>query len=249
MFRLQTFKKLTRFLMLVPLTLGLAACGGGGGDDGGGGGGGTTPTPITSFELLDPTPGTGDEFGREVVILANGNIVVSEPSDSSVAPYSGAVHLYDPLTQTLIASIYGDTENDYLGFSGIRGVGSITALANNNFVIASGLDNEGGIIGAGSVRLMDGASGIQIGTIELAVGLVRGELINRNIVGSNPRKFWRFLRGESNSYILVRTRPKSGGGYEQGVTWIPEKDLVKYMEWDPAATVINVKRVMSPYVE
>ena len=93
------------------------------------------------------------------------------------------------------------------------------------------------------------ASGIQIGTIELAMFLVRGELNNPNLPRANPSKFRRYLRGEANSYILVRTHPKSGGGYEQSVTWIPEKDLVKYAKYDPAMTVINVKRVMTPHVE
>ena len=93
------------------------------------------------------------------------------------------------------------------------------------------------------------ASGIQIGTIKLAIFLVRGELSNRNIPGANPSKFRRFLRGETDSYILVRTHPASRGGYHQSVTWIPEKDLVKYAKGDHAMTVINVKRVMSPHVE
>ena len=92
------------------------------------------------------------------------------------------------------------------------------------------------------------ACGIQIATIELAVFLVRGELNNPSLPRANPRKYRRFLRGETDSYILVRTQPKESGGYEQSVAWIPEKDLVKYLKADPAATVINVTRVMSPHV-
>ena len=94
------------------------------------------------------------------------------------------------------------------------------------------------------------ASGIQIGTIDLAMILVRGELSNSNLRRANPSKFRRYLRGETDSYILVRTYPDpAGDGYKQSVTWIPEKDLVKYAKDDPAMTVINVKRVMSPHVE
>ncbi len=94
------------------------------------------------------------------------------------------------------------------------------------------------------------ASGIQIGTIKMSMGLVRGELGNPNLPHANPSKFWRFLRGETDSYILVRTYPDpAGDGYTQSVTWIPEKDLVKYAKWDRGMTVINVKRVMTPYVE
>ena len=93
------------------------------------------------------------------------------------------------------------------------------------------------------------ASGIQIGTIKLAVFLVRLQLSNPNIPGANLPKYRRFLRGGVDSYILVRTYPLADGGYDQGVTWISEKDLVKYAKDDSAMTVINVKRVMSPHVE
>ena len=114
-------------------------------------------TAITSFELLDPTPGTGDQFGKSVAVLSNGNIVVTDRYDSSIASNNGAVHLYNPLTQTLIASIYGDNANDQLGVQ-------IAALPNNNFVITSLYDDVGGVKDAGSVRLVDGTTGIQIGS-------------------------------------------------------------------------------------
>lgn len=146
--------------VLLVLTFILTACGGGG--DGGTAqpvytpGTPLSPLPITSFQLLDPTPGAGDNFGQSVVLLANGNIAVSDPFDSSIAARSGAVHLYNSATLTLISSIYGDTAGDQLGSDGI------TALANNNFVIASSFDNEGGIVDAGSVRLIDGSTGVQI---------------------------------------------------------------------------------------
>ena len=58
----------------------LAACGGGGGATT------TPPTVITSFELIDPTPRALDQFGKSVIILSNGNVVVADPNDSSVDP-------------------------------------------------------------------------------------------------------------------------------------------------------------------
>ncbi len=93
------------------------------------------------------------------------------------------------------------------------------------------------------------ASGIQIGTIKLAMFLVRVELSNSTNPGANPSKFRRWLRGEADSYILVHKHLGDDGEYKVSVTWIPEKDLVKYLGWDHATTVINVKRVMSPHVE
>ena len=140
-----------RAALLTGAALVLASCGGGGGSDD------SAPAPITSFELLDPNPGAGNRFGQDVAILANGNVVVTAPRDSTVAPNSGAVHLYNPRTQARIASIFGDTANDRLG-------SSVTALANGNFVIASPNDDVGGVVDAGSVMLINGATGAQIGS-------------------------------------------------------------------------------------
>ena len=92
-------------------------------------------------------------------------------------------------------------------------------------------------------------SGFQIGTIKLAMFLVRMELSNSTLPGANPPKYRRYLRGEIDSYILVRKHLADDGEYKVSVTWIPEKDLVKYAKGDHAMTVINVKRVMSPHVE
>ena len=127
-------------------------------------------TQITSFELIDPTPGAKHKFGTQVVILASGNIVVTAPFDSSVANNNGAVHLYNPVTQTVIASFYGDDADNQLGSGGI------TALDNGNFVIASPLDDVGaGGIDAGSVQLVNGETGVQIGTT--LIGDIKDDLL------------------------------------------------------------------------
>ena len=147
----------------------------------------TTPTPtVTSAELLDPTIAAGNKFGSLTVILANGNIVVTSPEDSSVASNNGAVHLYDPYKKILIKSIYGDNANDFLGQT------SITALTNNNFVIASKLDGVGGVSDVGSVMLINGATGSQIGstfvgnTASDQLGFSIKALPNNNFVIASP---------------------------------------------------------------
>ena len=117
----------------------------------------STPT-ITSFELVDPNAAASNEFGSLTVILANGNIVVVSPLDDSGALNAGAVHLHNPFTKTVVASFYGDTANDNLGSS------SVTALGNNNFVIASPGDDVNSVVDAGSVMLINGATGAQIGS-------------------------------------------------------------------------------------
>ena len=145
----------------------------------------TTPT-VTSSELLDPTIAAGNKFGSLTVILDNGNIVVTSPEDSSVASNSGAVHLYDPYKKILIKSIYGDNANDFLGQT------SITALTNNNFVIASKLDGVGGVSDVGSVMLINGATGSQIGstfvgnTASDQLGFSIKALPNNNFVIASP---------------------------------------------------------------
>lgn len=138
-----------------------------------------------TFDLIDPTPGASDQFGTIVVQLLNGNIVVSDPNDSSIATNNGAVHLYSPLFSTPIASIYGDMANDYLGRT------RITALSNSNYVIVSRLDDIGGIADAGSIRLVNGDTGVQIsiltgdGASDLS-GTKIIDLGNNNYVISSP---------------------------------------------------------------
>jgi len=118
-----------------------------------------TPAAVAvSHEITDPNAAANNEFGSTTVTLANGNIVVASPYDDTVASNAGAVHLYNPFTKTVIASFYGDTASDKLGYSGV------TALGNNNFVIASYLDNVNSVTDAGSVMLINGATGAQIGT-------------------------------------------------------------------------------------
>lgn len=117
----------------------------------------TVNRAFASFELLDPTPGASDEFGSEVTIVGGGNVVVNDPFDSSSVLDGGAVHLFDPLGQTLIASIYGDQPGDRLGDD------SITALGDGNFVIVSRFDDDGGPQDTGAVRLVDSQTGAQIG--------------------------------------------------------------------------------------
>ena len=151
-----------------------------------------TVSSVSSRELLDPTPGASDEFGHTVVQLANGNIVVSDPDDSSVVSLNGAVHLYSPTSPNPIASIYGDVASDHLGEEGI------VALPNNNYVIVSIQDDEGGIVNSGSVRLMNGATGAQIAVLS-------GDVIGDNL-GSGG-----IIALANNNYVIGSQRDDEGG--------------------------------------
>ena len=147
---MNTTLKLPKSLLILSLTsLFLVGCGGGSGT--------STPT-VASFELLDPNAAANNGFGYITRTLANGNIVVANPLDDTVATNAGAVHLYNPFTKTVIASFYGDTANDLLGNT------SVTALGNNNFVIASRYDDVNGVTDAGSIRQID-TTGTQVSII------------------------------------------------------------------------------------
>ena len=138
---------------------------------------------VNAFELLDPTPGAFHEFGSAVVQLANGNILVSDPRDSNVVSGSGAFHLYDPSYSMPIASFYQYTS----------GSGTVTELRNNNFVISTTRFSIENAPSVGSVFLVDGDTGEQIG--ETIVGDVQFdsvgsggivELSNSNFVVASP---------------------------------------------------------------
>lgn len=143
-------KRLTTALLLVPI-IALFDCSGDGGDGGG-------DSPTSEFILTDPTPGDEDGFGSQVVILGNGNIVITDPGDSSVADNNGAVHLYEAGTHALIDSVYGDSSNDRLGLNGVTALG-------DNYIITSESDDDGALTNAGSVRLMNGTTGALINAV------------------------------------------------------------------------------------
>ena len=145
------------------------------------GSGTSTPTPtVASQELLDPNAAVDNQFGSRTTILANGNIVVVSPNDDSGASNAGAVHLYNPYTKTLIGSIYGDSASDGLGGS------SVTALANNNFVIASRYDDVGGLYKAGSVRQID-TTGAQV---SIKVGVVTDDMMINSVTTTAAVNFY-----------------------------------------------------------
>ena len=102
---------------------------------------------------------TNDLLGASgITALTNNNFVIASPFDDVGVSDAGSVMLVNGATGALIGTIVGDTASDQLGYS------FITALTNNNFVIASENDNVGGITDAGSVMLINGATGAQIGS-------------------------------------------------------------------------------------
>jgi hypothetical protein len=119
-------------------------------------------------------PVGSDDFGRHVHVLANGNIVVSDPTFDAPGPIVdvGAVYLYTP-TGTLISTLTGSQAGDQVGVGGSNG--SIVELANGHFVVVSPLWDNGAAFNAGAVTWVNGHTGLN-GTVSAA----------NSIVGSQP---------------------------------------------------------------
>jgi hypothetical protein len=116
------------------------------------------------FDLLDP--GNGTDFGNITVALSNGNIVVTDPTDSTAASQAGAVYLFNGETGALISTLTGSKPNDQVGSGGQFG-GGVLALGNGNFVVAS--PQWGNNVGA--VTWASGNTGIS-GVVSAANSLV-----------------------------------------------------------------------------
>lgn len=168
----------------VLLTLTLTACGGGGSsktdNHGGGGDSSNTGNHISHIELVDPKPAGNDRFGSEYLVLQNGNIVIQDINESSLASDAGAIHLYNTASKRLISSYYGDNPDDFNVSKSLYGTtssGGIYYSANGaprdplisagssrqNFVLNAFRDDINGVSNAGAVRLFSGATGEQIG--------------------------------------------------------------------------------------
>jgi hypothetical protein len=102
-----------------------------------------------------------DNIGDKVKELSNGNIVVASPqADNGALTGVGEVMLINGTTGAQIGStITGDQGADLLGSKGI------TELTNGNYVIASPNDDHAGVTDAGTARLVNGTTGVQVTTI------------------------------------------------------------------------------------
>ncbi|MEQ9485150.1 two-partner secretion domain-containing protein [Coleofasciculus sp. F4-SAH-05] len=148
----------------------------------------TIDTAVTgnSFQLFDPNPAAGNQFGENTAVLANNNIVVSSPNDDLMAQNGGAVYLFDSNTGAVLGSIYGDQPGDRFGS------GEITALSNDNYVFANPEADIEAVGNAGTVILANGTTGAEIRRISgtnrndfFGSGEITG-LSNGNYVFGNP---------------------------------------------------------------
>ncbi|MBA3470509.1 MAG: hypothetical protein H0T53_12795, partial [Herpetosiphonaceae bacterium] len=122
------------------------------------------PVAALGTDIVGPLG--SDEFGKAVIVLPNGNLVVTDPSyDQGATPNVGAVYLYNGTTLALISTLVGTQAEDQVGYYGAL------VLANGNYVIRSPFWRNGSAIKAGAVTWGSATTGVA-GTINLTNSLV-----------------------------------------------------------------------------
>jgi len=119
---------------------------------------------ISYFELVDPNVDSGN-FGRNMQLLSNGNVVVADYYDDLIASDAGAVYLFNGSTGALISTITGSQASDNVGSD------YIVELTNGNYVFVSSDWNNGAVTGAGAVTWGSGTTGVS-GAVSSANSLV-----------------------------------------------------------------------------
>jgi hypothetical protein len=121
-------------------------------------------------------PKGSQQFGSNLIVLNNGNYIVSDPSYSdSIKQYIGAVYLYEGKTHKLISILLGSSPSDAIG-------SGIVVLPNNNFIVISPYWNNGSAQQAGAVTLCDGQTGLNevVSSTNSLVGSNTGDLVGSN---------------------------------------------------------------------
>lgn len=127
---------------------------------------------IYQTDLISPDGSSA--YGKQVVVLPNGNIVVADPNYSTPAtPNVGAIYLYNGETFGLISNFTGSNAHDHVG-SGINFIGGaagITVLSNGNFIVSSPFWNNS----RGAATWVNGTTGLS--------GIISEQ---NSLIGVNP---------------------------------------------------------------
>jgi hypothetical protein len=148
-------------------------------------------------ELNLVNPASGGSFGSGVVVLENGNVVVTDPTVNSD---TGAVYLFNGRTGALISTLTGSAAGDQIGSDGV------TALTNGNFVVAS--SSWSGNLGAAT--WVNGTTGLD-GAVSMSNSLVGSS------AGDFVGKGQRVVDALSNGNYVVASAHWNGG--TGAVTW------------------------------
>jgi len=169
---------------------------------------------ISAFNSLVGSTANDFVSGNGITALSNGNYVVdsSNWTDNFSIPVAsvGAVTWGNGATGitgviSAFNSLIGSTANDQVGSSGI------TALRNGNYVVGSGVWDNGGIVDAGAATWGNGAIG-RVGVVSAANSLV-GTTVNDN-AGSGVTAL------SNGNYVVTSSNWDNGGIVDAGAaTW------------------------------
>ena len=121
---------------------------------------------LAALQIDIPGPSGSGEFGKNVTVLPNGNLVVADPIyDAGSIQDIGAVYLYDGSTGALISTLTGAQSGDQVGSAGVK------ALANGNYLVLSPYWKNGVAAEAGAVTWASGVTGAS-GAVSAANSLV-----------------------------------------------------------------------------
>ena len=139
-------------------------------------------SPAFAASVVDlPVPVGSVAFGTELLVLSNGNFVVTDPGfqQGGIAAV-GAVHLYNGATNQLISTLTGSKLNDRVGSNGVFEVGA------SNFIVRSPLWDNGAAVDAGAVTWVNGSTGLA-GAVSPANSLVGSA--TDDAVGDGPSRW------------------------------------------------------------
>jgi trimeric autotransporter adhesin len=179
----------------------------------GNGASGTTGAVNVANSLVGTTPNdrVGDYF-QGVVVLPNGNYVVSSPSwDNGLALDAGAITWGNGTSGTTgpvsaARSLIGTLSN------GLIGNGSVVVLPNGNYLVDNPLWDNGSVLDVGAVTWGNGATGIA-GVVGVANSLVGTAAFDK--VGSDG-----VVVLSNGNYVVTSTFWDNGSVLDVGaVTW------------------------------
>ncbi len=129
------------------------------------------PLVATAAQTDIAGPAGSASFGTNVVVLPNGNFVVTDPNGPVSA--IGAVYLYSP-NGTLISTLTGSTANDHVGAYGIEVVGA------SDFVVISPQWHNL----TGAVTWVNGSTGLNdaVSSANSLVGTIPGDRVGNGYV-------------------------------------------------------------------
>ncbi|HEY1014862.1 MAG TPA: hypothetical protein VGE07_19280, partial [Herpetosiphonaceae bacterium] len=167
-----------------------------------------SPPGNQQFDLTGPA-GSGT-FGRDVAVLPNGNVVVTDPSYDlpNGTANVGAARLYDGATGALISELTGSQAGDQVGYHGV------TILRNGNFLVRSAYWDNGALSDAGAVTWADGEQGVS-GAVSAANSLVGSGALQ--FVGNDNQTVYALANG--NYVVQVPTWSAPGANRAGAVAW------------------------------